>query len=779
MFDTATIKATPITASLPLYAAANVSAADKDQVNLTTAAAFNVTKAISAPAVAWSANGGTWPVASTSGPRSASASCAATVGGATTVVPGCVYTTYTINFSNTGGAAGKFALSDTLPTGLTYVPGSAVWSNAPGVALTDATTGETASGIDFGITGGAINAVVTSLGTSVSQSISFVVLVNNTAAIGTSTTTNTANYNASDSATATSAAIGTVAAASNPAAFTVTASFAIAIGTGGSTFATAKDTTPGSANGSADLTTQPSVSPGGSVAFTQTVFNNGNASDTINLTAANVNFPAGTTFAFFAADGVTPLLDTTGDGVVDTGPIAATGSVNIVVRANVPSSATGTGTFTATITAKSASDATLVDATTDAVTALVAPSSLIDLTNSAAGTGMGNVGNGDLGAGPSPQPTTTLSTAAGSSAVFTLFIKNNDSVANNYNLIASQTNSFPGSLPSGWTVKYVASGTVAAGCAAATAVAQPIALAVAEQKQVVACVTPPAAQLPVTAQSIYFRVTSTGNASTGGIVIDTKQDAVTVTAAMTFGATLSPNNSGQVAPGGQVVYAHTLTSTGAQACGAYTVAAAPTNTAAGWATALYLDNNGDGQLDGDPLYTGATLTLSAGGVQKFLVKVFAPGGAVSGDSDLATVTVTFSANCGTPSATDLSTVVTGQIRMTKSQAADANCDGIADTALSAAPLSLKPGQCIVYSMTATNQGTSPLTNLSINDAVPPSTTLAPSQPATPATQCTSTGITGTALVYASSATAISCGSSGNIVAPGGTATLTFAVKINS
>jgi hypothetical protein len=62
-------------------------------------------------------------------------------------------------------------------------------------------------------------------------------------------------------------------------------------------------------------------------------------------------------------------------------------------------------------------------------------------------------------------------------------------------------------------------------------------------------VTPPASQAPVEAQLIYFQVRSTSPTSTGAVAIDTKLDAVKVIGADTWGATLTPNNEGQVAPG--------------------------------------------------------------------------------------------------------------------------------------------------------------------------------------------------------------------------------------
>ncbi|MCU4121416.1 beta strand repeat-containing protein [Variovorax sp. N23] len=771
----ATVTATAGTPAL--YAPANLVAADKDQVNLTTVAAFNATKSIGVPAVA-GPGGAAWPTATTGGPRSSSGACTTTwsVGLASSAT--CQYTVYTLTFNNTGGGAGRFALSDTLPAGFTYVAGSAVWSSAPGVALGDGAGGDPA-GIDFAASGNTLNAVVASLGQNVTQTISFVVLVNNTAAIGTSTTTNTGKYNPTDSPAATSTAIGTVGSSTNPAAYTVTASYGIAVGTNPSTAATAIDTVPGTPNGTAaDLTTQPSVVAGGSVKFGQTVFNTGNATDTVNLTIANGSFPAGTTFLFFAADGVTPLLDTTGDGVPDTGPIAAAGSVNIVVQANVPASAVvGTGPFDAVVTGRSAGDTTLLDTTRDIVTVVIG--SLVDLTNSAAGTGSGAVAGGDLGPGPSPQPTTTNTTAAGTGTIFTLFVKNNDTAANAYSLAASQSTSFPGTLPAGWTVKFVAAGGTCTGAALTS-----VSVAAGAQQQVDACVTPPATQTPVTAQKIYFQVQSTAVASTGVLVTDTKLDAVTVVAAATLSATLTPNNAGQVAPGGTVVYAHTLTNTGNQSCGAYTLTATvpAADATLGWTTSIYLDVNGDGQIDaGDTLVTGPLAgPLAVGGTQKLLVRVFAPGGASAGATDLTTVTATFTdpaPNCGAPTATDLSTVITGQIRVVKTQAADIACDGTADGAFAATPLSLKPGECIVYQVKATNEGSSPVTNIAINDAVPAYTSLTGATQ--PANQCVATGITGTAPVYAQSATAVSCGSTGNTVSPSGSATLTFAVRINN
>lgn len=799
-FSTGTVTVTPSTAAL--YTAPNTVAADVDNINLTTLAAFNVTKGLAAPASGIGApGGGAWPAVASSGQRSSSASCATTWTAGMTSSASCQYTVYTLTYGNTGGASGRFNLQDTIGTGatagMTYVAGSAVWSNAPGTALGDGAGGDP-SGVDFQAAGNVLTFVDQSLPPSTTRTVSFVVLVNSTAAVGTSTTSNRATFNPLDAVGATAAApVSVTAAATNFASFTVTGTYAIALGSASSTNVTAVDTVAGTPNGTgtagADTTVLPSVIAGQAAAFSQVVYNNGNDTDAVNLaavspgTATGTAFPAGTTFTFYRADGVTPLADTNGDGIVDTGPLPSGSSMTIVVKAALPNStapSAGPLGYTLTVTGTSTGDASKVDATRDVLNSLIG--ALVDLTNTASGLGTGG-SNDDVGAGPSVAPTTIVSVPAGQTTTFALFVKNNDSIGNSYSLAVSSGATFPGSLPAGWIVKFAAAGTTSATCAASAAITS-VTVGAGAQQQLTACVTVPVSQVPVTAQPIYFQVRSTAVASTGAVVVDTKYDAVTVTsAALTYSATLTPANIGEVAPGGSVVYAHTLTNTGSGICaGPYTVSAtlSAADVTAGWTTALYVDVDGDGVLGAaDTLITGPIAsTLAVSGTQKLLVKVFAPGGATSGSASQATVTVTFPAgatSCGTPSTTDLSTVVSGQIRLNKTQALDALCDGTPDTAFSAAAIAAaKPGQCVIYNVVAENQGTSIITNLSMTDSVPTWTTLTGA--VQPATQCVSTGITPafTGANYGSTASAVTCGSAANSVNPGGTATLTFSVRIN-
>lgn len=799
-FSSGKVTATPITASLALYAANNVIASDVDNVNLTTAAAFNLSKTVAQPSSGVTApGGGAWPTAANSGPRSSSAACATTWTAGLTSTASCQYTVYTLTYSNTGGAAGKFVMQDVIGSGATaglvYVQGSAVWSNAPGVALNETTPGTNA---DFKVTttgSGASSVsnlafVDNSVPVNVTRSVSFVVLVDNTAALGTSTTNNVASYNPTDGGGATASTPGTTGTNSNGSPYTTTGTYSLTLSSTAGTATNGKDSTAGTPNTDAnDTTTVPTAPIGGSVPFTVKVWNNGNAVDSVNIAAANPGtaggtaFPAGTTFQYFKADGATPLTDTNGDGIPDTGPVQPGDSTSIVVKAILPTSvAAGSGPYTLTVTGTSTNDSTQKDATKDVLTSVTGIP--VDVTNTADGTTSGTGADvGPLPAGATP--TTTNTVQAGNTTVFSLFLKNNDTQANSYALSAASANSFPGTLPAGWTVKFVAGNVTAANCAATAAITTTASVGANTQAQVTACVTVPASQTPVTAQPLYFQVKSTAAASNGNIVVDVKLDAVTVTNT-NYSATIGPATSnGQTVPGGSVVYPQTLTNTGNQSCtGPYTVSAVlpSADVAAGWQAAVYLDVNNDGTLDsGDTLITAPIAgPLAVGTSQKFLVKVFSAGGAAVGATDTATISVTFptgATSCGTPTSTATTTIVTGQIRVLKTQAIDAACTAAVGTQVQT-NLSGKPGQCIVYQVTATNQGTAAVSNLAIKDAVPAYTTLHATQPAT---KCASTGVTPAMgnSNYSAADNAVTCGGGSNSMQPGGTMTLTFQVQINN
>lgn len=600
----ATVTARPGTPAL--YAANNQSASDVDEVSLTTAAAFNASKSLSVPAVNWSANNGVWPVARNSGPRS-NANCAATAAGAANPAPGCAYTTYTLRFNNTGGAAGAFALTDTLPGGFTYVPGSAVWSNAPGTALGDGAGGDPA-GIDYAVSGSTVTFVVQSLPVNATQTVSFVVLVNSTAAVGSSTTTNRASYRptvaADDNTTPPSAtAPKSTPAQTNPASYEVTGTFGLVLGSASGDPTASLDSAAGEPNNTAaDTTTVANALVGSTVRFTQRVFNTGNAADTVNLTVAtptNDGFPPGTRYAFYAADGATPLLDTNSDGIVDTGAIATGASRQVVLAVTLPSpNPVPPGPLSVIVQGTSAGDPSKSETTRDTLTQM--QGSLVDLTNSPEGTGSGHVGDGDRGPGPGNLPTTRefVQEGSGQAAIFELYVRNSDTIANTYRLDASQANSFPGTLPAGWTVKFVATGTNCAAAPIGSVSADP-----GKQVHYRACVTPPASQREFGAASAALML---GLLLASGSALAAPPPANTVIGNQASATYQDPNGASQTATSN-------LVQTTVQQVGAFTLDGFSTETTT-------VVNNKTGAA-GATVYAPHVLTNTGNGSDTFTISV--------------------------------------------------------------------------------------------------------------------------------------------------------------
>lgn len=84
----------------------------------------------------------------------------------------------------------------------------------------------------------------------------------------------------------------------------------------------------------------------------------------------------------------------------------------------------------------------------------------------------------------------------------------------------------------------------------------------------------------------------------------------------------------------------------------------------------------------------------------------------------------------TASATDTTTTSNTNVAVTKEQALDADCDGIADGPDSCTGAGcfvftrfvVEPGQCVMYRLTATNTGAQPMHNVLIHDRTQPYTT---------------------------------------------------------
>ena len=352
---------------------------------------------------------------------------------------------------------------------------------------------------------------------------------------------------------------------------------------------------------------------------------------------------------------------------------------------------------------------------------------------------------------------TTNNANPGTTTRFTLFVNNTSASGDTYNLSAT------GLLP-GWTVVFRD--------AASTVITNTGVVAGAGNKQVFADVTIPAGQAAIVApgQSIAFTATSPSTGAT-----DLKTDAVIVNTVRSV--VLTPNNIGQVFPGGSVVYTHTITNTGnvTETNIALTLAESQ---ATGFTSIVYIDTNNNNVVDTPPDTVAGTISLAPGASLQLLVKVTAGSGVGIGLVDTTTLTATttgtINAIVAPPVviAADATTVIAGNLVLLKEQALDANCDGTADTAFVTATITTGaiPGACIRYRITATNNGNANVTGLVVSDSTPAATTY--------------TNVVAAATVPVSTITAPANGAIGTVSANVGTLTpsasvvLTFGVKIN-
>ncbi|MEC5211767.1 putative repeat protein (TIGR01451 family) [Polaromonas sp. CG_9.5] len=615
--------------------------------------------------------------------------------------------TYTLTYTNTGNsAATSVAISDVVPAGMTYVAGSARWSVTGGsTALSDTngSSGTSPNTLTSSYTTGTKTFLATLAQVTPGQSgtLSFQVKVDVATAPGVINNTATTSYNNGSGA-------NTGSGTSNTVPFTVTQ-------TANVTLTGATVTSP--------------AAPGSTVSFTNVVTNTGTGIDTFNITlGATNNFPSGTTFQLFKSGGATPLVDTNGDGIIDTGPLAVGASYNVILKATLPPNATNAGApFSINKIATSVFDPTKSATTTDTLTSIANAS--VDLTNNSVAAA------GVPGFGPGPEATAqvTNTTNPGTTTVFTLVANNTGPSPDSFNFSASTVSGFSSlTLPAGWTVTFKAN--VGGTCASTGAnIINSGSVAAGGAVTVCAVVTVPAGFAAGTSD-LYFRAQS----PTSG-VSDIVHDAVTVNAVRSL--SITPNGAGQTYPGGSYVYSHTLTNNGNVAEGNGTVSAvalAAANNQSGWTSTLYYDSNGNGTLDAtDPLITGALNAVLATGLapgQSITIfdKVIAPSGSVPGavNATVITVTTTNGTNnyvvaAPVPTvATDSTTVIAGNLTLTKAQSLDTACAGATgSTVYTSGNLNAKPGECVLYQITVTNVGSADATAVVVSDVTPTYTKL--------------------------------------------------------
>ena len=512
---------------------------------------------------------------------------------------------------------------------------------------------------------------------------------------------------------------------------------------------------------------------GADVLFQHIITNNGNGDDTFNLDIANNpatdGFPAGTTFTFWDSTGTVQLTDSDNDGIPDTGVLGTGESETIMVKAKLPAGSADAPSgppangYNATLTATSSEDPTATPAfneTTLKLGSILQAS--VDIANVTADQGL--TGFNDTGAinAQDEAPVVLATGSVNSTVTFDLQLANESGNADSF-LLGSNN------VPAGWDVvfKDAATGNVITtttlvpgnGVFAYTAevtIPNDTAQALSNSDQAGAVDgidtsddgntnLDPATQDGDLDYQMNFTATSTSSPG----VTDSVTNAVDIT--VDREVVITPNGQNQVQPGGTVVYTHQLENNGNQP---ESVEMAPNNTQPGWTTVINVDTTGDGVPDSilNAPATGTTtiikgvdengnvvdievtdadgdgipeLNLEPGENLPMTTTVTAPSTAALGSVDSATITVTdadpTSSTVGDTltSSEDQTTVMLGQVRLDKTAAIDEGCDGALETPfVEIQTTQVKPGDCVVWNLTATNDGTATVKNVKVSDAAP-------------------------------------------------------------
>ena len=662
---------------------------------------------------------------------------------------------YSLAYQNTGNTtATDVTITDILPAGLTYVNGSATVN---GTALTD--------GVDadkYNVTSGVVTLVVPTVVANSGGVLKFKVRVDQNTPAG--TITNIAEVDPDGPGTEGKTP-------SNPNDITV---LGVKKGTINDSISDAFADGQPTTTPTPDVITK-STTQGTPVIFGITtgsnepivVHNTGNVTEAFNISIDKQDLPLGSIVELFKADGVTPLTDTNGDGIADTGPVASAATYQVVAKVTLPSGYSTASAINTILTSVPVTNPTAKDTITLVIDKVTA--STVDLHNGDGADSKGSV----LGASgkDTGQYVETKSAKPGVSVNFPLAIENNGVTGDNFNLSTAPA------LPTGWTVQYyLADGS---GNPTGAAITNTGNIPAAATVKLVAVVTSPA-NAPAGDQEVIFKIASPATGLT-----DVMSDRVTVETNRVL--SLQNDRTGQIAPGGTIVYKHTLTNNGNIVEGATTGSLLYTLTndqaANGWVTSLFVDLNNDGIADANELITGndlGALAIARGAAVNLLIKVQAPTNATAGtpSSVIFTISPTQAGGQSVVSLvnTDLTTVTNGQVRLVKEQSL-ANCSsGVATGVYTQNTVSAKPGECVKYKITATNEGNADVTNVVISDATPAYTTLkviaSASPVATNATLNTSTA-------------ALTDGSTGTVaaektpLAPSTSAVLEFVIKVNN
>ena len=617
--------------------------------------------------------------------------------------------TVSLNYRNTGsGDATDVTIIDALPAGMGYVADSGRWNQTGNEILTDTNPSDIqggTTGIRYCAYNGScsglaeanvdadsdssnqVTGIVSNVGPGESGRISFQVEI--LGGLNSASLFNTAEFEYTRGASL------STRYTSNTVTFQILHSTDVVLN--GST-AVAVD-------GTGEPNVIASIPQGSAVYFENIVWNTGNGSDTFDVTVDKIaaTFPSGTLYRLLQSDGMTPLMDSTGNGVPDTGPLAVSGFYKVVLQVTPPVVTVGDNAgagYEVATQAIATTDASKANGMLNRLGTISTAS--VDVTNVAP---MGDPAALGTGQGPEASAVSTLGLAPGTTGMIGLYINNTGPGPISTDLAVSTADDFSViELPAGWIVTFRADGET-------DEISNSGVINPGEYLLVNAHVSVPANSADGDV-SLYFRALSE---VTGAV--DIKHDVVTVSTIEQV--LLELDQTGQTAPGGSYVYDHLLTNSGNVSIATIQLATSDSLGSGGWSSVIYDDTDGNGQLNGADQVITSIATLAAGEIRRLFVKVFSPSGAAVLSVNHSVLTATWNAGVDSTAVTDATTVAELEITIIKEQAPDLGCDGSVDGTYGVGGFAVEPGNnCVSYRLTATNAGQSTAYNVDVADATP-------------------------------------------------------------
>ncbi|MES9855539.1 MAG: hypothetical protein ABW166_02910 [Sedimenticola sp.] len=479
------------------------------------------------------------------------------------------------------------------------------------------------------------------------------------------------------------------------------------------------------------------VERGATALYKNIITNTGSGEDIFDLAVTSSSFQPGTIYQYFSADGITPLLDASGNSIVDTGIIAAGASRTIMVKILLPVTATVlTPPYDAIVTVTSVSNVAKSDTVTERLN--VIQPSRVDLANSdeASGFNDGGVADADLVDG---SPSTSLSTVSGGTVTFDLWVANEGFETDSYLISTWADADATVSVPAGWQVVFrTLEGALITSI-------PPVAPGTGYHY--IAEVSTPSKSTP-SFTALYFKVLG-GNTGSK----DTLYDEVEITGVESI--SLQPEQNGTVPPCGSTDYLHVLTNFGDTAEDMIISVISqtlldhqllfPTSSVGSEATD-YLPVQSFGIGDSVVIYDDSvsawtTVTLvddGTGGIAiplagsdstRIKIRIFAPCSAPENTKDVLVLNARVKEGTASVEVTDQTTVSSVFLTISKLGARDSACDGTADAGFASANVVAAPATCVIWKLTVSNQGLKTVCNVTISDMAPPYTLLNGAPPA--------------------------------------------------